>query len=72
MQDDLDSKNQYNLEELCFKSNDTKHSTGVLRYNATVDLTNRSKFSRFLFYLLFDRKTFKRRIGEITYKFRRK
>ncbi|MBQ8659897.1 MAG: glycosyltransferase [Bacilli bacterium] len=72
MQEDLDSKNQYNLEELFFKSKDTKNSTGVLRYNATVDLTNRSKFSRLLFYALFDRKTLKRRFKEITYKFRRK
>lgn len=74
MQEDLDSKNQSSLEALFEKKNINfkEFSTGGLNYNIAVDLSGRNKFIRLIYYILFDRKTLKRRIGEITYRFRKK
>lgn len=74
MQEDLDSKNQHTLEELYERKNIRVGSQklGDLNYNPIVDLNERNKFIRLIYYILFDGKTIKRRIGEITYKFRNK
>ena len=37
-------------------------------YNSTVDLKDRNKFVRLIYYVFFDRKTLSRRIGDICYK----
>lgn len=64
MQEDLDSKNQFLLEEL-FKNTNTNEGIGELHYNSVVDLNERSKLVRLIYYMLFDRSTIKRRIKEI-------
>lgn len=74
MKQELDSKNQHTLEELYERKNIRVGSQklGDLNYNPIVDLNERNKFIRIIYYILFDRKTLKRRIGEVTYKFRNK
>lgn len=69
MQDDLNSKNQYLLEDL-LENKDIEEEQGKLHYNSNVDLNERNKFVRLLYYIFFDKETIKRRISEITYKFR--
>ena len=39
-----------------------------LVYNSNVDLTNRNKFVRLIYYMLFDKATLNRRIGNVCYK----
>ena len=46
--------------------------TNKLIYNSNVDISKRNKLVRLIFYSLYDRETLKRRIGEITYKWRKK
>lgn len=74
MQEDLDAKNQLTLEILFGSKNINfeEYSTGNLNYNMVVNLNSRNKFIRLIYYILFDRKTLKRRIGEVTYRFRKK
>lgn len=73
MKQELDNKNQRTLEELFIKGNMQykEHKKGKLNYNDTVNLNNRNKFLRLIYYTLFDRATMKRRISEITYRFRK-
>jgi len=62
------------LDEL-FGSRNIKIGTqklGDLNYDPIVDLNKKNKFLRLIYYVLFDRQTLKRRIGEITYKLRKK
>ena len=72
MQEDLNSKNQCALETLFNQGNINleTHKVGELNYNPTVNLNGKNKLLRLLYYTLFDKETMKRRIGEITYKFR--
>ncbi len=57
MQEDLDAKNQKTMEKLLIN--------GKLNYNPVVDLNDKNKFIRLIYYALFDRSTIKRRIKEI-------
>lgn len=70
MQEDLNSKNQCLLKDLLQNKNinENEIEEGKLNYNSKVDLNNRNKFIRLIYYMLFDRRTIKRRISEITYK----
>ena len=43
-----------------------------LMYNAKIDLKDRNKFVRLIYYILFDKNTLKRRITEIKNKFKSK
>ena len=74
MQEDLNSKNQCVLESL-FKQENVSFGTrkvGELNYNPTVNLNEKNKFLRLIYYILFDKETMKRRLSEITYKFRKR
>ncbi|MBQ9658612.1 MAG: glycosyltransferase [Clostridia bacterium] len=73
MQQELNSKNQCSLQLLFERNNISTglQNIGKLNYNL-VDLNNKNRFTRLIYYILFDRKTIKRRIGEVTYKFRHK
>lgn len=74
MQQELNNKNQLSLEEL-FERRNIKvgvQKLGELNYDPIVDLNKRNKFIRIIYYTLFDRQTLKRRLGEITYKFRKR
>ena len=67
-QEELDLRNQYNMPSLLsLKANNDGNfvSGNRLVYNSHVDLNGRSKIVRIIYYLLFDRDTFKRRINDI-------
>ncbi|HAB65761.1 MAG TPA: hypothetical protein DCE23_00190 [Firmicutes bacterium] len=75
MQEDLDSKNQIPLPNMIsgiigFDSGPVK--VGDLYYNPFVDLNNKSKIRRILYFLLYDRETLKRRIRDSISKLRKK
>lgn len=63
---ELKSKNQRQLKELIYgvEKKDTKQY-GYLDYNRNPDLEHHSKTVRFIYYLLYDRITLKRRVKEI-------
>ncbi len=69
MQEDLDSKNQTSLPNLMsgivglYDCGPVK--VGNLYYNPFVDLTEKSKIRRLLYFLLYDRDTLKRRIKDL-------
>lgn len=67
MQEDLNSKNQNSLEGIFTGSNVNleSHRIGELHYNPVVDLNERNKLVRLIYYALFDTATIKRRIKEI-------
>ena len=66
MQEDLNSKNQCILEDLLKSTTNAEaNRMGELNYNPIVDLNERNKFVRLIYYILFDRTTIKRRIKEI-------
>lgn len=67
MQEDLNSKSQCSLEKLFEKGNINleTNKVGDLSYNPIVDLNERNRFVRLIYYILFDRTTIKRRIKEI-------
>ncbi len=67
---DVSIRNQATLDKLLNIDNDVTEFLGdnELVYNSTVDLKNRSKFVRLIYYFVFDRKTLSRRIGEVCYK----
>ena len=66
MERELKSKNQRQLKELIYgvEKKDTKQY-GYLDYNRNPDLEHHSKTVRFIYYLLYDRITLKRRVKEI-------
>ena len=65
MKKDLSTKNQSYLSELVEGTMGSgEKNVGNLTYTF-VDLSKKSRFSRLLYYILFDRKTFKRRMSEI-------
>lgn len=57
MQEDLNAKNQKTMDKLLINGN--------LQYNPVVDLSERNKIVRLVYYLLFDKDTIKRRIKEV-------
>ena len=62
------NKNQRNMNLLISSSNNIKViNNGYLNYNNVVDLEHHSKMLRIIFYILYDRPTFKRRMNEIFY-----
>ena len=67
---DLSVRNQATMENLFNIDNDVSEFLGEneLVYNSTVDLKDRNKFVRLIYYTMFDRKTLSRRIGDICYK----
>lgn len=67
---DLSTRNQATMENLFNIDNDISEFLGEneLVYNSTVDLKDRNKFVRLIYYTIFDRKTLSRRIGDICYK----
>ena len=70
-QEELDLRNQYNMPSLLSmtKNNEGNFFHGNrLVYNSHVDLNGRSKIVRIIYYLLFDRETYKRRIDDIFHK----
>ena len=62
---ELGFKNQRTMQELIYggHSNNNNHQ-GYLNYNAYPDLEHHSKPVRFIYYILYDRETFKRRMRE--------
>lgn len=76
MQEDLDSKNQIALPNMMsgiigtFDCGPVK--VGDLYYNPFVDLNNKNKIRRILYFLLYDRETLKRRIKDSVDKLRKK
>lgn len=63
---DLGYKNQRTMDELIFRNNGGVFvGTGYLDYNVYPDLEHHSKPLRFIYYILYDRVTFKRRMREI-------
>lgn len=76
MQEDLDSKNQIALPNMMsgiigtFDCGPVK--VGDLYYNPFVDLNNKNKIRRILYFLLYDRETLKRRIKDSIDKLRKK
>ena len=67
---DLSLRNQATMDNLFNIDNDISEFLGEneLVYNSTVDLKDRNKFIRLIYYTLFDKKTLQRRIGDICYK----
>ncbi len=67
---DLSYHNQATMDVLYSIDNDIPifNRQDELIYNSNVDLTNRNKFVRLIYYMLFDKDTFKRRIGNVCYK----
>ena len=67
---DLSTRNQATMDNLFGIDNDITEFLGdnELIYNSTVDLKDRNKFVRLIYYTMFDRKTLSRRIGDICYK----
>lgn len=67
---DLSIRNQATMDNLFGIDNDITEFLGdnELIYNSTVDLKDRNKFVRLIYYTMFDRKTLSRRIGDICYK----
>ena len=67
---DLSTRNQATMDNLFNIDNDISEFLGEneLVYNSTVDLKDRNKFVRLIYYVFFDRKTLSRRIGDICYK----
>ncbi len=67
---DLSTRNQATMDNLFGIDNDISEFLGEneLVYNSTVDLKNRNKIVRLIYYTFFDRKTLSRRIGDICYK----
>ena len=65
MLEDLNSKNQSDLRTLF----GTNRNSGKLNYSSNVDLNGVNKFKRLLYYSLFDKKTLKRRVHDISYNF---
>lgn len=73
-EDELKLKNQYpilSLVNMNFEQ-DEGFNRNRLVYNSNIDLRNKNKFMRLLFYVLYDRDTFKRRISEIKFNMRNK
>lgn len=72
--DDLRMKNQYEMNTLFDIESGVMEYTEKreLMYNSRVDLSQRNKIVRLIYYALFDRQTLKRRLSEITYKFRKR
>lgn len=67
--EELINKNQHTMSELLYGYGvDTNKSTnenyGYLEYNRNPDLEHHSKPVRFMYYILYDRETFKRRMRE--------
>ncbi len=62
MQEDLNAKNQRTIDEML---SPIASLGGRLKYNPIVDLNNRNKIVRLIYYILFDKNTVKRRIKEI-------
>lgn len=67
---DLSIRNQATMDNLFGIDNDISEFLGEneLVYNSTVDLKDRNKLVRLIYYILFDKKTLSRRIGDICYK----
>ena len=63
---ELKNKNQRSMCELIniHENNNNKKDYGYLNYNKNPDLEHHSKPVRFIYYLLYDRQTFKRRMRE--------
>ena len=62
------NKNQRNMNLLISSNSNIKViNNGYLNYNNVVDLEHHSKMLRIIFYILYDRPTFKRRMNEIFY-----
>ena len=59
------NKNQRNMNILTNKGNLQATNNSYLDYNNVVDLEHHSKLVRLIFYILYDRPTFKRRMREI-------
>ena len=59
-------RNQRPMNELIYRytNNNTSENTGYLDYNRNPDLEHHSKPIRFIYYMLYDRPTFKRRMRE--------
>jgi len=58
-------RNQREMNALINNTNFVVTNNSYLNYNNVVDLEHHSKFIRFVFYALYDRPTFKRRMQEI-------
>ncbi len=67
---DLSIRNQATMDNLFGIDNDISEFLGEneLIYNSTVDLKDRNKLVRLIYYILFDKKTLSRRIGDVCYK----
>lgn len=67
---DLSYHNQATMDVLYSIDNDIPifNRQDELVYNSNVDLTNRNKFVRLIYYMLFDKATLNRRIGNVCYK----
>ncbi len=67
---DLSTRNQATMDNLFGIDNDISEFLGEneLVYNSTVDLKDRNKLVRLIYYILFDKKTLSRRIGDVCYK----
>ena len=63
---ELKNKNQRSMCELIniHENNNNKKDYGYLNYNKNPDLEHHSKPVRFIYYILYDRQTFKRRMRE--------
>lgn len=62
---ELGFKNQRTMEKLIYGGEIVSAKNGYLDYNPYPDLEHHSKPVRFIYYLLYDRPTFKRRMKEI-------
>ena len=58
-------RNQRNMNSLISGGNITVTNNSYLDYNNVIDLENHSKLVRLIFYALYDRPTFKRRMREV-------
>ena len=71
--DELKQKNQYNMPSLLNlkdkKDTEDFFTGNRLVYNSNINLEGHSKIMRLLFYILYDRETFNRRIDEIKHHF---
>ena len=59
------NKNQRNMSSLINTGKIKVNNNSYLDYNNVVDLEKHNKLARLIFYMLYDRPTFKRRIREI-------
>ena len=72
-QEELYFKNQTNLSTLYnLEAEDEDFNLGRLSYHSKVELKDESKFKRLLFYILFDKETFHRRMNDVKNKIKKK